>query len=152
MPDVPPDLTSADPAELARLVTSLSDEKLAEVMRGGLRDQILDEIFRRMSEHFAPEKARDLDAVVAFRIAGRQDGGFDLFQATIADGACVAGRANGTSEHIPRTTIRADAVPFLRLVTGAVSGLELLMRGKLRVEGDLMFAARVGGLFSIPKA
>ncbi len=152
MPAVPPDLTSADADDLARLVASLSNDKLAEVMRGSRRVQILDEIFRRMSEHFAPEKAKGLYAVVDFTLSGRPDGGVDHYRAVIDDGGCVAGRIEAMGDAPPpRTAFRADAVAFLRLVTGAVSGVELLMTGRLKVRGDLLFAARIGGLFSMPK-
>jgi putative sterol carrier protein len=38
-------------------------------------------------------------------------------------------------------------VPFVRLLTGQSDGMKLFMTGKLKVDGDLLFAARVPGFF-----
>jgi len=43
-------------------------------------------------------------------------------------------------------------VNFIKLVSGAVQGPSMFMSGGLKIEGDLMFAAQVEGLFQIPKA
>ena len=39
---------------------------------------------------------------------------------------------------------------FLKLITGQVSGPELFMSGKLKVEGDLMFAPQIASMFQRP--
>jgi putative sterol carrier protein len=43
-------------------------------------------------------------------------------------------------------------VEFLKLVTGNASAPLLFMSGKLKVAGDLGFAAGLTSLFNIPKA
>ena len=48
--------------------------------------------------------------------------------------------------------ISADPVPFLKLVTGQESGPTMFMTGKLKIEGDLMFASRMTSFFRIPSA
>ena len=50
----------------------------------------------------------------------------------------------------PRVTLTTDGVDFLKLVTGNVSGPKLFMTGRLKVEGDLMFAAGAAALFRLP--
>jgi putative sterol carrier protein len=140
---------SVDPAEFARSIATTPDEQLAEGLRGDLRGPILDEIFRRMEEHFRADKAQGVDAVVRFDIGGRADGGTDSYEATIRDATC---RVSTELVAAPRVTIATDGVNFLKLVTGNTSGPELFMTGKLRVEGDLMFAATVTGLFTVPRA
>ncbi len=40
---------------------------------------------------------------------------------------------------------------FLKLVTGNAAGPTLFMSGKLKIKGDLMFAASAASLFTIPK-
>ncbi len=40
----------------------------------------------------------------------------------------------------------------MKLVTGQQSGPVLFMTGKLKLEGDMMFASRMTGFFRIPKA
>jgi putative sterol carrier protein len=143
------DLSNADPSQLAGLVSTLSDKELDEVMRSELRVQVLDEVFRRMGEHFRPEKANGQNVTVRFVITGNPNGESDTWQALVRDGVCTT--TKDLSEN-PRTTITVGAVPFLRLVTGAAGGVELFMKGKLKVSGDLMFAAQVAGWFTIPKA
>ena len=49
-------------------------------------------------------------------------------------------------------TLQVKPVEFLRLVTGTASGPELFMTGRLTIEGDMMFAAQVAGMFTIPQA
>ena len=44
------------------------------------RKKVLDEIFRRMSEHVDPEKASNADAVLHWKILDRPDGGYDHYE------------------------------------------------------------------------
>lgn len=145
--EMPADLASADPNELAGMVGQMSDAELREVMGSSLRGQVLDEIFQRMGEHFRADKAKGQNVAVHFVITGGPDGATDSYQALIRDGVCTTSKDLG--EH-PRATITADGVPFLRLVTGGAGGVELFLKGKLKVGGDMMFAANVAGWFSIP--
>jgi putative sterol carrier protein len=146
-PGVPAELAGADPNELAGMVGQLSDAELREVMAGELRGQVLDEIFKRMGDHFRADKAKGQNVAVHFVITGGPGGGTDSYQALIREGVCVTSKE--LTEH-PRATITADGVPFLRLVTGGAGGVELFLKGKLKVGGDMMFAANVAGWFAIP--
>ena len=139
---------SVDPAEFARSIATTPDEQLADGLRSELRGPILDEVFRRMEEHFRADKAQGVEAVVRCEIGGRADSGTDSYEATIREGTCTVSREPTAA---PRVTLATDAVNFLKLVTGNVSGPELFMTGKLRVQGDLMFAASVTGLFTVPR-
>ena len=144
------DPTQVDANELARNMAQATDEQLAELMAGPLRATILSEIFRRMSEHFRADAARDTEAVIHWRIAGHPEKGHDEFETVISEGACVV------REHIetdpPRVAFTIDGVDFLKLVTGNAAGPTLFMTGKLKIKGDLMFAASAASLFTIPKA
>jgi putative sterol carrier protein len=137
-----------DPAAFARTIGSTPDEQLAEGMRSEARGPILDEIFARIASHFDPAKAGKLAAVVRMRIGGREDDDYDRFQIVIRDGACRAGRELAED---PQITVTLDAVTFLKLITGNASGPELLLRGKLRVKGDLLLASKLVGLFRLPR-
>jgi hypothetical protein len=57
-----------------------------------MRDQILDEIFKRMQEHFRPEAAGDTDAVIHWKLGGGADGSVDEFE-TVIKGVCDVHRA-----------------------------------------------------------
>lgn len=144
------DASAVDPAEFARNVAAASDEQLREGMASPLRGQILAEIFGRMAEHFRPEAARDTDAVIHWRIGGRADGGHDEWETVIREGSCEAHEGFGAERS--RVAFQIDGADFLRLVTGNAAGPVLFMSGKLKIEGDMMFAARTASLFTIPKA
>ncbi len=143
------DPSEVDAAELARNMSQATDAQLAELMAGPMREQILDEIFRRMAEHFRADAARDTEAVIHWRIGGREDRGHDEFETVIADGSCEARRGITTEQ--PKVAFTIGGADFLRLVTGNAAGPALFMRRKLKIEGDLMFAASAASLFTIPK-
>jgi putative sterol carrier protein len=147
--DVPQDLGSADPQEVARLVRTVSDDDLAALMQSEMREQILTEIFARMQDHFRADKAGDLDAVLHWKIFDRPGGGYDHVEVVVADGRCTVSDA---PHHEPDVTLKARPQHFLKLVTGNANPKTMALRGRLRVQGDLGLAARLGGLFEIPKA
>ena len=142
------DTSQVDPEEFARNIASATDEQLAEGMASPLRDQILDEIFSRMAQHFRADKAPDSEAVIHWRIGGRADGGHDEFETVIAGGQCDAHR--GFQHEGARVTFTIGGPEFLRLVSGNVAGPTLFMTGKLKIEGDLMFAASTASVFELP--
>jgi putative sterol carrier protein len=144
------DPSKVDANELAKNMSQATDEQLAEVMSGPMRDQILDEIFHRMEEHFRADAARDTDAVIHWRIGGREDGAYDEFESVISGGACKVHR--GFESEGARVTFTIGGADFLRLVTGNAAGPMLFMSGRLKIEGDMMFAASAASLFTIPKS
>jgi hypothetical protein len=146
--DVPSDLGTLSAEDFAALVSQASDEQLAEIMDGSQRETALREIFARVAEHFDPARARG-DSVVHFQIVGRPDGGSDDFEVIVRDGKCEV--SEDPSEQ-PRVTLKVEPVPFLKLVSGQASGPELFMSGKLKIEGDLMFAPQIATMFRIPTA
>ena len=146
--EVPSDLSKLSAEDFAGLVSGASDEQLAEIMEGPQRETALREIFARMAEHFDPSKAKG-DSVVHFNITGREDGGSDDFEAIVRDGKC---EVSETPSEEARVTLKLGAVPFLRLISGQASGPELFMSGKLKIEGDLMFAPQIATMFRIPTA
>jgi hypothetical protein len=60
-------LNGADASQLAAMIGQVSDEQLAEGMANpDGRRMVLDEIFKRMSEHAEPSQIQGIDAVVHF--------------------------------------------------------------------------------------
>jgi putative sterol carrier protein len=142
------DTSTVDPEEFARTIATASDEQIREGLSGEMRERALREIFHRMEEHFDAAKAGGVDAVIHWRIGGRPDGGHDQFETVIRDGTCTV-TEGGDAE--PRVAFQLDdPVQFLRLVTGNANGPMLFMTGKLKIAGDMMFAARVQSFFRIP--
>ena len=143
------DTAAVDPVEFARHVASTPDEELDAAMRSDGRGLVLDEVFARMERHFRADHARGVEAVVHWRIGDRPDGGQDVYEVVIRQGAC---RLSEQPQGEPSLTFMVGAVDFLRLVTGGEQGPMLFMRGRLKVAGDLLLATRMASLFSIPSA
>lgn len=142
-------LADADPGDLAAMAGAISDADLEAAMSDApTRKLILDEIFGRMAEHVEPDKIKDVDAVIHFRIADAPDGGEDLYEAVIKDDTVTVNREPTTED--PKLTIIAPPVGFLKLVTGQGSGPAMFMKGELKVQGDLMFATQMTSFFKIP--
>lgn len=144
-------ISDADPARAAELAREASDEQLAEAMADpDTRRKILDEIFKRMADHVEPDQIKDVDAVIHFKVTDAPGGGEDVYEAVFKDDAVSVNHEPTTDS--PRVTISAAPVPFLRLVTGQASAPTMFMTGKLRISGDMVFAARMGSFFSVPSA
>jgi putative sterol carrier protein len=144
------ELKDFDAAQLSRLVAGASDEQLAEGMSDPeARKKTLDEIFRRMAEHVEPAKAKGNDAVIHWKILDRPDGEYDHYEVVLEDGTCAV---TDSPSREPRVTFKIGPVPFLRLVSGNANGPMLFMSGKLKIEGDLMFASTLTSLFRIPSS
>ncbi|MFN8173640.1 MAG: SCP2 sterol-binding domain-containing protein [Solirubrobacteraceae bacterium] len=143
------DTAAVDPVEFARHIASTSDNDLATAMRSEGRSLVLDEVFARMERHFLADRARGVEAIIHWRIGDRPDGGHDVYEVVIREGAC---RLSEQPLADPGLTFTVGAVDFLRLVTGGRQGPMMFMRGRLKVVGDLPLAARMTSLFSIPSA
>jgi putative sterol carrier protein len=141
------DTTAIDPNEFAQGVGAQTDEQLRAVMDGEMREFVLDEIFKRMGEHFDAEKGKTVTAVVHWKITGHPSKDHDHYELAISEGICEVTK-DGSKD--PRLTMTVDSVDFLKLVTNNVQGPELFMGGKLQIEGDVMFAATLTPLFKIP--
>jgi putative sterol carrier protein len=141
------DFGEVDDARISRLVREVPDGDLAKLMASDQRPVVLGEIFGRMAEHFRPEQARAIDAVVHFKVLDRPGGGYDHYEIVLRGDACTLSEAPAAN---PDVTIRVKPVDFLKLVTSNASGPMLFIRGRLKLEGDVMLASRLAGLFSIP--
>jgi len=137
-----------DAAAFASQVSQVSDDDLRALMASEMRRQVLDEIFRRMVEHFRPDRAGGVEAVIHWKILDRPDGGYDHYEFVIDRGSASL---NETPSQEPTLEFRIGPVHFLRLVTGNAAGPLLFMKGQLKIKGDLALAARAPGFFEIPK-
>ena len=142
------DTTAIDPREFAEQLANTPDDQLAAGMQSEARGMVLDEIFKRMGEHLKPETARGVDAVVHWKILDRPGGGYDHYELVIRDGKATVSKE---PEHEPRVTFKVGPVDFLKLVTGNANGPILFTTGRLKISGDLVFAAQIAGMFRIPR-
>ncbi|WP_068263874.1 SCP2 sterol-binding domain-containing protein [Janibacter limosus] len=138
------------PQEFAQTVKAMSDQEIAEVMRGEHRLPILDAIFARFPELFRPDRAGGLSSVIQFRITGGPDERpHDTYEIVIDNGACKVSDVPG--EQFDASLMMAPT-EFTKIATGRGNPTMLVMRGKIKVKGDIATAAKFPTLFDIPKA
>ncbi|HWD04594.1 MAG TPA: SCP2 sterol-binding domain-containing protein [Amycolatopsis sp.] len=141
-------LAKVDPMRFATLVSRASRAQLEAVVASRpLRERVLDEIFARMGSHLRVDRARSVEAVVRWRLTDGA-GGYDRYATEISGGSCTVSR---TSEARPRVTITLSPVDFFRLITHQATPAVLFVTGKIKVKGDLAFAAGLIGYFDLPK-
>jgi putative sterol carrier protein len=139
---------SIDPDEFASAIVSADPAVLEDNMRTEMRAVILEGIFQRMPERLNSRRAAETSALIEWRIGGRPDGGHDVYQVEIEGGSCTV--TKGSERPNPRVTFSLGGGDFLRLISGAASGPMMFLTGKLKIKGDLMFAAGVQSLFVLP--
>jgi putative sterol carrier protein len=144
----PETLASIGPKEFAQLVKSTPDSKIAEVMQSDARGKILDEVFARMPGLFRADRAGDTQAVIQWNITGRPDGGSDVYETVIENGACTV---NNGATRDPKLALTTGPVEFLKIVSGGGNPMMMFMTGKVKAKGDLGLAATIAKLFDIPK-
>jgi acyl dehydratase/putative sterol carrier protein len=123
---------------LGQPATTDKEESVSEGAGPGL-----DEIFQGMQAAFQPDRASGVDATVQWLI---KDGDEEQpYALTIKDGqfSWEQGRAES-----PTVTLSTDRDSFTALMTGKAQGPTLYMAGKLRIQGDLMLAQRMGSFFA----
>jgi putative sterol carrier protein len=144
------DPASVDPAAFVKAVAETPEDQLAAGMADEqIRPLVLDGIFSQWAEHFDSRRAAGTDAVLEWKILDKPGGGYDRYQVVIANGTCSVEK---DGDHAPRVTFKLKPVDFLKLVTGNAAGPMMFMTGKLKIDGDLMFAATVQSLFRMPGA
>lgn len=139
------DISSVDisPEQFAELVRSASDDQIETGIRTAGIETVLDRIFQGMQERFLPEKAADVETAIQWVVTDQ--GNEYPYQFAVKNGACSQSRGRADS---PRVTLTAGLVPFMRLISGQENGVQLFMRGALKVGGDLLFSQRVQTFFA----
>ena len=131
-----------DPAQLAEMIKDLSDEELKTQITQIGEDEVLNEIFNRMPEAFLPEKAQGVTASIQYDIT--TDDGVKSWTVTVDNGTCTT--SQGPADN-PRITLQLGIVDFVRLIFGQAEGPQLFMSGKLKLQGDMMFAMQMQTYF-----
>lgn len=145
------DMGQVDAQTFATIVTNATTDQMKTIFeQPAWRTRVLDEIFRRMGEHLRADRASHVNAVVHWRLTGGAGpDGYDRYETVIERGTCAVHR-EWTRD--PRVTITLSPVDFLRLITQNASAPMLFVTGKVKVKGDLGFAAGLTGLFDLPHA
>lgn len=134
-----------DPTQLAELVKGLSDEELKKQISDLGEDEVLKNIFQGMQDAFKPEKAQGVDSTIQYDID--TDGGTKTWSVKFDNGTCTTSEEPASD---PRLTLKVGLVDFVRLILGQADGTQLFMSGKMKLQGDMMFAMQMQGFFDRP--
>lgn len=145
-PGVAVDPAEVDPEQVAGVIKGVKDAQLREIMSGGFRDIVLEQVFARFPEFLDERKAAKHTMSVAFKITGRPDGGADRYVVHISEGACRI-EPNGEGRD---ATVTVGGGDFLKLVTGQLNPVTGVMRGTLKVRGDVTTALTLQKIMRIP--
>ncbi|MQY16040.1 hypothetical protein SRB5_62320 [Streptomyces sp. RB5] len=142
------DFATVSPEEFARIVKKLSDKEITEIARDEpLRARVIAEIFGRMGRQFRSDMAGSLKALIRWKITGDTE---IVYETDLDHGdiKVTEGRTNAD----PRTTLVMNDAAFLKLTSGNGNPVTMFMTRKLKVAGDVGFAAGLTRYFDIPKA
>jgi predicted lipid carrier protein YhbT len=136
-----------DAATLARLARRTPEPLLRAAVLPPTRGLVIAEIFRRMPSELKPTAAAT-DAVIRWRITDAADEPIRTWFLVFADGRCRTTTKAPDGE--PRTTLTVSALDFLRLAAGTEPPMAMFQSGRIKIAGDLYFAAQLQGMFRIP--
>lgn len=97
------------------------------------------DVFSDMKDKFNASAAAGLDLVFQFDI---EDG--DTYHLIVKDGTCEI--VEGANDD-PNVTLIMDTATMVGIMSGDIDGMQAFMLGKLRAEGDMMLATKLGDLF-----
>ncbi len=99
----------------------------------------VDDIIQVMQSRFNASASQGLDLVYQFNISDADD-----YYLAVKDGQCnlAVGQANN-----PDCTLIMDKATMKGIISGETSGMSAFMSGRLRAEGDMMLAMKLGELF-----
>ncbi len=133
---------------VARFVRNAPQRRLEQILRTPVRRAVLEGIFWQMPQHFDHKAARTMDATIRWRITKGSEDRADVYELRIKDGRCRARRGERSAE--PSVTITLSAGEFVRLATGSSDPMQAYFKGRIKLAGDIMVAARLQTLFRIP--
>ncbi len=144
------DPTALDPVAVSRAIKDVSTAHLSDVMRGGLREVVMGEVFRRLPEFLDERKARNADLAIGFRVEGAEGRPADRYLVEVRRGSCVVTR-DPDQEARRDVTLLLDGPAFLRLVLGHTNPVRAVMSGRLRLKGDPAKALAFNAVMRIPQ-
>jgi putative sterol carrier protein len=101
----------------------------------------LDAWFLGLPKQFKADAAGDMKAVYFFDVTGEGGGNYAI---TIANGQCTVEKAKPEK---PDLTITIAAPDMMAITTGELDPMAAFMTGKLKIDGDMSLAMKMGDLF-----
>lgn len=146
MSDVDINLEEINADQLVEMLHAVPDDgQVTEAVKLVGTNGVLERIFGEMGDRVIADRVDGVSAVVEFVVS---DGDGENTWTVTIDGGTVAVANEPATE--PRCSIHTDIASFLRLVSGVASGPALFMAGKVKIHGDMMFAAGFNQYFQQP--
>jgi putative sterol carrier protein len=151
------DLSATDPEQLKELLGAIStpDELRQLLDAPGVNDELINDfvaqtgvdatlgrLFGLMGSRFMPDKADGKSGTVQWNIVTPD--GPKSFHVVIGDGKAEG--ADGPAA-AAKTTLTMSLPNLLRLCAGKLNGVTGVMTGKIKISGDMMFAAAMQSWF-----
>lgn len=146
-PGVAVDPSAVDPVQAATAITGVKDAVLDRVMAGVFREIILDQVITRMPDFLDAEKSATSRVTVGFRLHGRPDGGSDRVVVHVDRGTCRVERDRDGDRD---ATLLLSGTQFLKLVLGQLNPVTSVVRGSIKLKGDLNAALTLHRVMRIP--
>jgi putative sterol carrier protein len=94
-----------------------------------------------LPERFQADASKGVHAIFQFELSGDEG---TTFHVSVDDGTMKV--ADGLAPS-PTTTIKMNAVDYVKMVNGKLSGTMAFMKGLLKVTGNLMLAQKMQTIF-----
>ena len=133
-----------DQGALGELVEGKSDDEINEaVNQMGGSDALLTQVFQGFKDRFQADKAAGQSAVIQWDITTPD--GVKTTQLHVKDGNLDV--VPGGTE-AARVTLQLAQPDFIRFIAGKLDGMQAFMTGKLKLQGDMMFAQTMQAWFA----
>ncbi len=137
---------SSSAETLARAARRTPEPLLRASLAPPFRRSVIAGVFRQMPRQLKPSAAA-ADATIRWDLTSAGET-FETWYLIFEDGRCRTTRR--APEHNPRTTFTVEGLDFLRLAIGAENPMSMFQSGRIKITGDLFFAAQLQSAFAIP--
>src|SRR4051812_44432062 len=103
------------------------------------------EYFDTLEGRFVASASKGVKAVFQFELSGEGGGNYHV---TVSDGTMTVAEGVSTS---PTTTIKASAETYVSIVNGKANGMMAVMKGQMKVSGNVLLAQKMQAMFPIGK-
>jgi putative sterol carrier protein len=142
---------SRAPAQLAEgfasVVRNAPQDRLEQILRTPARRVVLAGIFWQMPQHIDRNAVKAVDATIRWRITSDSES-TEVYELVLKDGRVRSRR--GESGDDATVTLTLSAAEFVKLATGNSDPMQAYFKGRIKLAGDIMLAARLQTLFRIP--
>jgi putative sterol carrier protein len=136
------DPQNLSPEQFIQLVRTADDAQIVDAIHTAGTEQSLSQILRGMAESY---KGGTHDADIQWVVT--DDGAEHHWVLAVHEGKAEPRQGDAEA---PKVTLTTDLLHFVKMIAGATSGTTLFMSGKLRLNGDMMFAMQIESMFARP--